>query len=166
MTVRLDRRKYLLSAIPLLSVGFAGCTGSSEDGTDPSEAGTVQAGCSGEWSPSIEAEEPTLAPGDNTTLRIAITNVTGVNLWESNPGPSSVGMKFNSASLSPGPDFGSDGYPPGYGWDECTNVEITIPVVVPSNAEPGEYSFGVKVTPHDENPPAFNRNFTVTVFDN
>lgn len=152
----MDRREYLRGAIPVLATGLAGCA-------DTSEGGAAQPGCSPDWSPSIEAEEPTLAPGETTSLQISVTNVTGVNLREFDPNPSTVGLEYNNATLTPGPDYGSDSYPPGYGWDACTDVEISIPVVVPRVAEPGEYTFGVRVTPHNEDPPSFERNFTITI---
>lgn len=117
----MDRREYLTGAIPVLSAALAGCSGTSEPGE-------TRANCADGWSPRIEAEEPTLAPGEGTTVHITATDVSGVTLRERGPSLTSFGLEFNNASLSPGPAYGSEGYPPGDAWEECTTVEIAIPL--------------------------------------
>jgi hypothetical protein len=148
----------LLGTSLALAVILAGCLGFSD-------AGGPAADCSGDWSPSIEANEPTIAPGENTTLHISAKNLTGVRfqvnsdlVWW---------MRFNDGTVSPRYDDSTDGYPPGYYWDECVNAEITIPVSIPQDADPGKHIYGVRVVrPDNPNGDSMTRDFSVTVSDN
>jgi hypothetical protein len=122
-----------------------------------------RAECSEDWSPTIEAEEPTLAPGETGEMHISVTTVAGVNFRDAGQNPATFMLVFEEASFSPGPDYGSDGSPPGYGWHSCTDVAITVPVEVPNDADSGEYTFSVRVRSLDADPEAFEREFSITV---
>ena len=158
MAVRKIRRRLLLGTSLALALMLAGCLGFSEDGRSPAD-------CSNDWSPSIEANELTLAPGENATAQITATNVSGVRfqfdsdlVWW---------MKFNDGSVSPQHDRSTDGYPPGYYWEQCAHVEIAIPVSIPPDAEPGKYTYGVRVVQNlTGNGGSMTRNFTISVSDN
>jgi hypothetical protein len=143
-----------LRASLALSVALAGCLGFVD-------AGGPEADCSDDWSPIIEADEPTIAPGENMTVHITTANVSGVRFPIN--APLLQWMKFNDGTVSPRYDTSTDGYPPGYYWEECVNAEITIPVSIPQDAEPGHYTYGVRVVQNTETGDSLTRNFSVTV---
>lgn len=155
MATRMDRRNYLKGTLPILTVGMTGCSSTAENGTTPAD-------CFDGWSPSIEAEEPKLAPGESAIIRITVMNVSGASFAQTR---TSFWMKFNNASLSPRQAYGSDSDPPDYGWDGCTDVETKIPLAVPTDAKPGEYAYGVRVTSNNEDSEPFIRDFPITVSD-
>lgn len=69
----MNRRTLLTGTISSLPIVATGClsVGNSDDEWE---------GCTGEWSPGVEADEPTLAPGDETTVHVAVENATGLQL--------------------------------------------------------------------------------------
>ena len=152
------RRRLLLGASLALSVVLAGCLGFSDAGRPPAD-------CSGDWSPGIEADEPTIAPGENATVRIVATNVSGFSYFGYGSQPT-VDQWIRIESTSPPYDRSSDTSPPGYFWEECTHVEIEALVSVPPATEPGEYTFGVHVVQNLSGPASMERNVTVTVPEN
>jgi hypothetical protein len=164
------RRRTVLAAVGILASGCV-TPASREPATDrdqatdraPATTTAFAADCIDDWSPSIEAEEPTLEPGETGEIHISVTKVAGVNFRDPGQNPATFMLRFEEASFSPGPDYGSDGSPPGYGWRGCADVEITIPVEAPTDAEPAEYTFSVRVTSQGDDPEAFEREFSITV---
>ena len=150
-----NRRRLLLGASLALPVVLAGCLGFSDAGRPPAH-------CSGDWSPGIEANEPTIAPGENATVHVVATNVSGFSYFDYGS-QSAIDRWIRIESTSPAYDRSSDTSPPGYFWEECTHVEIEALVSVPPDTEPGEYAFGVHVVQNLSGPASTERNVTITV---
>ncbi len=138
------RRRTVLVTLGALASGCTAAPG--RDSATPNAPDTRRptpfpgtaspADCSGDWSPGIEAEEPTLEPGEESSVAIFVASVTGLSFGGTGSHVAIPMMEFGDASLSPEPAYGSDASPPGYGWDECTNIEITIPVSIPTTPTP------------------------------
>jgi len=149
MTTPIDRRTCLRGAAPLLLTGLAGCSGSS---------------CGGGRPPTIEGEEPTVAPGEETVVTVSATGVSGLSFGDPYPDDAYLMMEFGNASVSPDTAHGSDGSPPGYGWDGCTDVEVRVPLTVPADTERGGYYYLVYASaPGGDDPPSSEREFTIRV---
>lgn len=124
----------------------------------------TQADCSENRPPSIEGDEPTLAPGEETDITVSATGVSGLSFVDPYPNDAYFMMNFRNESVSPDTAYGSDGSPPGYGWDGCTDVEVRIPLTVPPDVELGEYYYLVHASaPGNEDPPSSKREFTIAV---
>lgn len=155
----MNRRQFLAGASTSIPV-VAGCliTGTASD--------EEWEGCTGEWSPRVEADEPTLAPGEETTVRIAVENTTGLSLQI----PLHVDhleMDVAEASVSPPPDRSLDTYPPKWQWSECTNVDVRVPVRAADDSPPGEYGYTVRFSQavQDSDGDSREREFTITISD-
>ena len=153
MTWPRERRRSLLVALLAVFLALAGCLGFPADGRPPAD-------CSGDWSPSVEADDLALAPGENATVRIVATNVSGITYYSN----SDLVRWVDFESLSPPADRSADSYPPQYFWEECTHVEVAALVSIPADAAPGEYTYGVHVIQNRSGRgDSMDRNFTVTV---
>lgn len=127
----MNRRRYLAGCLLPLATGLTGCqaiTGS-------------EANCTDDWTPGIDGDEPTIAPGDETTVSIDVSNTTGLYLGR----PSSDTLEFDiaEASVVPSPDQAADSSPPKWYWDSCTGVSVTVPIQASDDAEPGEFYYSV-----------------------
>ena len=152
----MNRRRFLQGLVAPLSVGTVGCLGSSEESAD----------CTDEWSPDVTADEPTLAPGDETTVRVEVTNVVGLHFEQVLLHDDAIDVNVMNASVSPAPDRSMDSYPPKWYWSECTNVDVVVPVRVAEQAEPGEYGYTVRIfQSRDGSGETRDREFTITVAD-
>jgi len=149
--MRIPRRRCL-AALSGLAAATAGCL--SPDGPD----------CSDPWSPGIEGEEPTLAPGGSTTVEVVIERATGVSLGVPSVDGEHVLVDVAGATIIPSPDGQADSYPPIWFWDACTGVTVRVPVEVAPDAEPGEYAYSVRaMRSHDGDREEATREFAVTV---
>jgi hypothetical protein len=152
----MNRRRFLQGVVTPLSVGAAGCLGRSEEPTD----------CTDEWSPAVTADEPTLEPGDETTIRVEVSNVVGLRFVQVPLHDDALNVDVASASVSPAPDQTKDSYPPKWYWSECTNAEVFVPVRVAERAEPGEYGYTVRILQsRDGSGEKRERKFTITIAD-
>lgn len=152
----MNRRRFLQGIVGPLSVGTAGCLGSSEESAD----------CTDKWSPDVTADEPTLAPGDETTIRVEVTNVVGLYFAQVPLHDDALDVDVASASVSPSPDETADSYPPKWYWSECTNVEVVVPVRIAEQAKPEEYGYTVGILQsRDGSGETQEREFTITIAD-
>lgn len=138
MTAETHRRRLLLGTSLALAVMLAACLGFSVSDRPPAD-------CTEPWSPSIEANEPTIAPGEHATVRLTITNVTGFSYGPYEDADQVYYDWMNEKSISPSPDFSADGSPGTFYYEECTHVEIRVNVSIPPDTKPGEYRYGVWV---------------------
>lgn len=153
----MNRRQYLTGFITALSTVTAGCLSILEE----------SAACTGEGSPHVQADEPTLVPGDETTVHVAATNVTGLYFGPVPMDDDGLEVDVASASISPSPDRSLDVYPPKWYWSDCTNVDIDVPVRAAVKTEPGKYTYTVAVTrQRDGSNESERRQFTVDISDN
>lgn len=153
----MNRRQFLTGVGAHVLIVAAGClAGSAPD--DEWE------GCTGEWSPGVEADEPTLATGEEATVRIAVENTTG--LWLQIPiHDDNLEINVGEASVSPPPDRSLDTYPPKWQWSECTNVEVVVPVRAAEDSSPDEYGYTVRVSKAvaGRGGDSVEREFTITI---
>ena len=130
----------------------AGCLGVADTSGD----------CTGELVPNATAEEPTLSPGESTTLRVEAENVSRMQLRL--PETEEVEFELTDASHSPSLGGQMDSYPPIWLWGECTDVETTVPVSAAADAEPGTYNYSVRAWfYHDNSTVGVDERFNVTV---
>ena len=130
-------------------------------------AGTVPlAGCGsdGEWDPSIDADAPTLSPGEETTVTVRASDVGGF-AFRPPPDGISIGWTASERSVSPPPDSGEDSAPPRWFWSRRTDVTVEVPIAVAETADPGEYQYGVVVFPNDDSDREVSESFDITVTD-
>lgn len=152
----MNRRQILQGSILPLTIPMVGCLTSGDNEAD----------CTDPWTPSVEADEPTLSPGDETTIQIEAKNVSGFYLTEVPPDEADLEIDVARASVSPTPDQTADSYPPQWYWSECTNVEVVIPVRVAEEAEPREHVYTVRlVQSRDGTGDSRERQITITVSD-
>lgn len=150
----MHRRRYLeLGAVGLTTV-VAGCTA---DGSGSPTATQPD-------SPRVTGEEPTLAPGASTQVRVAATEVTGLHLGVPLD-EDDVEFLVNRADVSPAPDRQLDSYPPKWKWDQCVDAEAVVSLAVADDAEPGEYTYSASATLCGAGRGDVERTFTVTVAD-
>lgn len=138
MMERTKWQRLILGSSLALAVLLAGCLGFWFGGRPPAD-------CSEPWSPSIEANEPTIAPGEHATVRITITNVTGFGIGPYEDADQVYYEWMDEKSVSPSPDISADGSPGTYFYEECTHVEIKTNVSIPPDTKSDEYRYGVGV---------------------
>jgi hypothetical protein len=153
----MNRRQFLTGAVTHVPIASTGCL--TDNASDDEWEG-----CTGEWSPGVEADEPTLAAGEEATVRIVVENVTGLSL-QIPIHNDDLEINVGEASVSPPPDRSLDTYPPKWQWSECTNVEVVVPVRVAEDSPPGENGYTVQVSEavQDGDGDSMEREFTIIV---
>ncbi len=95
------------------------------------------------WSPAIEGAEPTLSFAEESRLTVEANDIAGLTVKL--PDPQFIAFRFRNANWSPNPTRTSDSYPPRWVWSPPRSVSGEIPIQIGDHAEPGEYTYGVKV---------------------
>ena len=155
----MSRRQFLKRAATGLPIILAGCLNTSR-GT-----GLGTNGCTGEWRPTVDAEELTLAPGAETTLHIEVADVQGLQLrlpihTDDDPLEFPEGV----STPSPSPDRQTDVSPPKWYWTDCTDVAIDVPVEVDQGAQPTKIDYTVHLVQSlDETGESMDKTFTISV---
>ncbi|WP_430505359.1 hypothetical protein [Haloparvum sp. PAK95] len=152
----MQRRRYLKLGAVGLTTAAAGCTA---DGGGPSTA--TPTGTDPERS-RVTGEEPTLAPGEYTQVRVSATQVTGLHLGVPID-EDAVEFSISGADVSPTPDRQLDSYPPKWQWDQCVDAEAVVSLTVADDAEAGEYTYSVAATLCGTDRDDVERESTVTV---
>ncbi len=148
----MNRRKVLQAVGGAGIAAMSGCLG------------TLNHVTSGGWSPQVESEGPTVAPGAESTLTVEATDIGGFQFIL----PKSEGIDFKTSlddtMVSPTPDSGNDSLPPQWFWSSRTDVTVTTPVVVAEDVIPGGYEYGARVWPnnHAEREQHYQSSITVT----
>lgn len=148
----MNRRKVLQGAGGAGIAAMSGCLGTLNQITGDG------------WSPRVEGENPTIAPGEESTLTVEATDIGGFQFIL----PESEGINFKTSlddtTVSPMPDSGNDSLPPQWFWPSRTDVTVTTPVVVAEDVIPGEYEYGARVWPidHAEREKQYQSSITVT----
>jgi hypothetical protein len=57
-----------------------------------------------------------------------------------------IEVELDDENLSPHPDLVLTSYPPGWGWDSPTDVEMQLPIAVAPDASPGEYPLTISAS--------------------
>ncbi|RQG97910.1 hypothetical protein EA473_01575 [Natrarchaeobius chitinivorans] len=95
----------------------------------------------------MSGDEPTLSPGEETTLSVDARSVRGLKFQEL-PDEDHVTFDLDNVELSPGPSSVAESYPPVWYWRFTRwSVTVEVPIHVPSDSPPGEYQYAVSVTP-------------------
>lgn len=153
----MKRRRYL-EILSTTSIGMtAGCL---------SENSSEQSACSNDdsWSPSVTADILTLSPGDSTEIDIHIDSITRFQLFgHLVHDTDAIELGFDEDMVSPAPDQALDSSPPVWGWEDCTSVDITLPVSAASDASPGEYEWGFSISEGIGEPHSNDFYYTITV---
>lgn len=153
----MNRRQFLTGGAASVPVLLAGCLTSSQSDSGPGN------GCTGEWAPTVDADEPTLSPGEDTTLRVAVTGVHGLQLRlpihdDEDP------LEFGDESITPAPDRTADMSPPIWNWEDCSDVTVTVPVQALPGAEPAEIGYTVHLVQSlDGSGESLDRGYSITV---
>ncbi|GCF15916.1 hypothetical protein Harman_38510 [Haloarcula mannanilytica] len=153
----MNRRQYL-TAISVATTGaLTGCL-SSGNSSEPT--------CSDEssWSPRVQAEIVTLSPGNSTEIDVHISSLTRFQLFGHLVHDSDVvDLSFDEDMVSPTPDQALDSSPPVWRWEDCTTVDITLPVSVASDASPGEYEWGFSISEEIGEPHSNDFYYTIII---
>jgi hypothetical protein len=156
----MSRRQFLKQTATALPVVSAGCLRTSSD------AGSeIDGGCTGEWTPTVDAGEPTLSPGAETILHIEVADIRGLQLrlpihTDDDPLQFPEGV----ATPSPPPDRQADVSPPKWYWTDCTAVEIDVPLHVSPDAQPTTIEYTVHLVQSlDGSGESIDETFTITV---
>lgn len=153
------KRRTLLSTLLFGLGGMSGCLSTSQG------AGSGTDGCTGEWRPTVDAEEPTLSPGVETTLHIEVTDIQGLQLRlpihaDNDPLEFPEGV----STPSPSPDRQADVSPPKWFWTDCTDVEIDVPVQVHRDSQSTKIDYTVHLVQSlDGTGESMDKGFTITV---
>ena len=157
----MSRRRFLEQTAASLAVVVTGCLA-----TTP-ETGANSANCRGEWNPTVDADEPTLSAGTETTLHIEVRQVQGMQLRlpihaDDDPLIFPVGV----STPIPSPDRQADVSPPKWYWNECTAVDVGVPVRVRMDAQPTDIEYTIHLIQSlDGTGASTDRTFTITVVD-
>lgn len=138
----MKRRSFTTGCGLAVSAALGGCLGSADPSDKQESAG---------WEPTVTASDPELKAGDEATLTVEATDVSGV--WISKqPDSDAIEMAFSAVELSPSPATVYTMHPPAWIWDTRTDVELEIPITVSAEADPAEYPYEITVydTVHDE----------------
>jgi hypothetical protein len=121
---------------------------------------------------TVTGDEPTLAPGDESTLHVEANPVQSLQILPERPAglradgtTEAVELDVLNTTLEPGPSGGEDSLPPTWLWGPPTRVSAEVPVFVSDSADTGEYPYVVEVTgggAHSEEE-AKTVEFTITV---
>jgi hypothetical protein len=117
----------------------------------------------GDWEPTVDADEPTLSPGEDTTIYVETRHIHGLQLLlpihtENND------LEFGDMSPSPPPDRQADVSPPEWYWTDCTDVEVEVPVRVHQDASPATIDYTVHLIQSlDGSGGTQDRQYTITI---
>lgn len=98
------RRQLLKSTVTAVPVLLTGCLATTQGGSSGNEGGTV------ELDSSVNADEPTLSPGEKTSLQIDATDVLLLQVLLPYQNDED-GIEFGDTSVSPQPDRHLDVFP-------------------------------------------------------
>lgn len=153
----MNRRRFLMATITTPPI-YSGCLSTAQGGR--SGGGD---GCKGDWNPTVDADEPHLSPGQDTTLHVAISNVMGLALLIPIHDDED-GLEFGDETISPPPDRQADTSPPQWFWEECTGVTVEVPVRVNQDAKPASISYTVHLVQSlDGSGESTDREYTITI---
>ncbi|MEY7851165.1 hypothetical protein AB7C87_18415 [Natrarchaeobius sp. A-rgal3] len=95
----------------------------------------------------MSGDEPTLSPGEETTLSIDAQSVRGLR-FEGLPDEDHVTFDLDNAERSPSSSSTVQTDPPVWYWRFTHwSVTVEVPIHVSSDSPPGEYQYAVSVTP-------------------
>ncbi|MUW15578.1 hypothetical protein GJ633_13780 [Halorubrum sp. CBA1125] len=136
------RRQLLAGTVATAVTGLGGCLGGDVClGNCPS--------CTGKdsWPPTVDVEEPELAPGDSDVFDIQVDGITDFSfdsrLYKC--GPSDAPVQFGDVEFRNPIDAQADSCPPIYLWDDCTSATLHVTVHAAPDADPGTYEYGFSV---------------------
>jgi hypothetical protein len=155
----MSRRQFLRRTATVLPALAAGCVRAAP------ETGSGPDGCTGEWNPSVDADEPVLSPGEEAVLHVEVTDVTGLRLLLPIYDDAD-GLEFGDgvSSPSPPPDRSADASPPIWYWTDCTDVEVGVPLRARRDARPAEIDYVVHlVQSRDGDGESTDRRYTITI---
>lgn len=106
---------------------------------------------------AIEGSAPTLNPDDDAVIVATVYNASQVSFSRL----PDTQIETTDIDVSPSPDIQFDSYPPGWVWDSPqSSIEATLRVSAASDADTGEYGYGVSASTGDKKVTA---EFTITV---
>lgn len=160
-------RRRILRMIPSPTIcAIAGCVGDSEDGP---------AGSDNDWVAVVTASEPDLRPGEEVHISVEAEPITGMEILPQDirvqgddPRFGPVKLDLYEAQLDPPPSSSLDDFPPVWHWESQTSVSMETTARADAEAEPGEYTYGVRVIEGGEQPQDGDREtfeFVMTVID-
>ena len=136
------RRQFLAGSAGTAAAGLSGCLGDDVClGDCPSCTGQ------GSWPPTVEVEEPELAPGGSEVFDVRVDGITRFSfdsrLYKC--GPSDAPVQFGDVEFRNPIDAQSDSCPPTYLWDDCAGTTLRVSVEAARDADPGRYEYGFSV---------------------
>ena len=153
----MNRRRLItgtISTVPIL----AGCLSTVQDGSSGGDDG-----CTGDWNPTVDADEPRLSPGEDATLRVAVTNIMGLALLIPIHDDDD-GLEFGDETIVPPPDRHADSSPPQWFWEECTDVEVEVPIRVQQDAHQARIQYTAHIVQSlDGSGESTDREYTITI---
>lgn len=143
------KRRHTLALLGSVLAGTAGCL----DASGP---------------PSVTGTEPTLAPGEQSTVSVEAENVGSMHvsaLPAMSPAPDAVYIDLTDADLTPDPSSGAESFPPYWNWGRSRqSVTVTLPLRIGSDVRSGDYEYGVAVwNDADRSSEGTERTFSITV---
>lgn len=106
---------------------------------------------------AIEGSAPTLDPGDDAVIIATVYNADQVSFSRLPDGQ----IEATDTDVSPSPDVQYDSFPPGWVWDTPqSSIEATLGVSAASDADTGEYAYGVSASNGNKE---LSAGFNVTV---
>lgn len=70
--------------------------------------GTLNQVVGGGWSPGVEGENPTIAPGGESTIRVEATDIGGFQFKLPDPEGINFKISLDDSTVAPSPDSGND----------------------------------------------------------
>jgi hypothetical protein len=125
------------------------------------------AGCTGrgQWNPTIDGNELTLSPGEESLITIQASDIGGFS-FQPTPEGISIETTLSEIDVEPRPDSGNDSQPPQWFWSSRTDVTVEAPIAIADSMEPGEYQYGVTVYPQDHSEQEVHAEFDLTITSN
>jgi hypothetical protein len=152
------KRRSVLAAFGVGVSGVAGCSTAPAGQTEATKTGSPtpdtsttdhRTSCGDEtWNPSVAVDDVALAPGERATFDVHVGPIASFNFERDlySCGTSDPPVQFGDVDIEPDPDRQADSCPPYWIWDECTTVQLGVPVEASADAEPGEYEYGFSLS--------------------
>lgn len=106
---------------------------------------------------AIEGSAPKLSPGEDAVIVATVYNADQVSFSQLPDGQ----IEATDTDVSPSPDVQYDSFPPGWVWDTPqSSIEATLNVSAESDADTGEYAYGVSASNENKE---LSAEFNITV---